>query len=519
MSASQEHASPIRLAMESPFQLGETEVRPATRQFLRDGRGELLEPRVMQVLVALYRAHGEVVSRETLLLQCWDGRTVGDNAIHRVIAKIRALGAGGFTVETIAKVGYRLVVEAEGMTDTAPPQTAASTSIPQSFLNQISRRHVLAVGASAAVVAGVGVVALFRSDPDAERVTALLAQAEHARSLGMPASEAQGIGFLEEAVSLRPRNANAWGRLALARSVAAEYSPPDQAADIVARTQEAAQGSLALDQKHVDALAGLALLPSYYGDWFAAEARMESVLALHPDHVPTRDALDFMYVAVGRCREGCLSRLRYAEGRPLDAHLQYRLVYALWMLGRLGEADRLAERGLQLWPRHPGVWFSHLWTLAFTERAERALAHVENVAGRPELPSWMVEALALSMTAMSTHRRADIDRASDVLLALLQRGPSHSVNAIMLLNGLGELDSAFAVAEAYLLDRGPIISTLRWRPGEVSLNDQRRRKTNMLFVPVSAPMRSDPRFATLMADVGLEAYWRRAQVVPDHLRG
>ena len=50
-----------------------------------------------------------------------------------------------------------------------------------------------------------------------------------------------------------------------------------------------------------------------------------------------------------------------------------------------------------------------------------------------------------------------------------------------------------------------------------SINDQHRRKTNMLFVPVSANMRADPRFSRLTRDIGLADYWSRAQITPDHL--
>jgi tetratricopeptide (TPR) repeat protein len=75
---------------------------------------ETLEPRVMQVLVALADSRGEVVSRDELIARCWGGTIVGDNAIQRAIYVLRDLAAGGlgqasFAIETITKVGYRLV--------------------------------------------------------------------------------------------------------------------------------------------------------------------------------------------------------------------------------------------------------------------------------------------------------------------------------------------------------------------------------------------------------------------------
>jgi DNA-binding winged helix-turn-helix (wHTH) protein/TolB-like protein len=100
----------IELAQEAPFRLGVLEVRPATREVLAGTAREVLEPRVMQVLVALAERRGEVVSREELIGRCWSGRAVGDDAVNRCTGAVRklALAYGGFALETIARVGYRL---------------------------------------------------------------------------------------------------------------------------------------------------------------------------------------------------------------------------------------------------------------------------------------------------------------------------------------------------------------------------------------------------------------------------
>jgi TolB-like protein len=101
----------IDLAHASEFRLGELKVRPSTREVVSKAGTQRLEPRPMQVLVALAHADGRVVSRDDLLRRCWDNRVVGDDAITRVIVMLRALGmnTGAFRLETIARVGYRLV--------------------------------------------------------------------------------------------------------------------------------------------------------------------------------------------------------------------------------------------------------------------------------------------------------------------------------------------------------------------------------------------------------------------------
>jgi TolB-like protein len=101
---------PIDLAREADFALGGALVRPALRLFAMNGAREIVEPRVMQVLVALARRAGEVVGRDELVMTCWKGRIVGEDALQRAVAKVRKLGhaSGAFAVETIPKVGYRL---------------------------------------------------------------------------------------------------------------------------------------------------------------------------------------------------------------------------------------------------------------------------------------------------------------------------------------------------------------------------------------------------------------------------
>lgn len=133
----------IRLAEEAPFRLGPLDVTPATRQVAWNGQSRTLEPRVMQVLVTLARSRGEVVGRDELILRCWDGRIVGDNAINRVISLLRDLAAetGAFELETVIKVGYRL-------TETGAPERPAA-----------SRRGVRFAVAGAIMLAALAVLA------------------------------------------------------------------------------------------------------------------------------------------------------------------------------------------------------------------------------------------------------------------------------------------------------------------------------------------------------------------------
>lgn len=109
------NGDPIQLARIAPFRLGRVLVEPAHCLIRSDaGSEQAIEPRMMQVLVALARADGEIVTRDELIASCWSGRLVTNDAVSRVISHLRLLAggiaAGSFQMETLPRIGYRLTV-------------------------------------------------------------------------------------------------------------------------------------------------------------------------------------------------------------------------------------------------------------------------------------------------------------------------------------------------------------------------------------------------------------------------
>ena len=145
--------SSIDLAREEPFRIGNLQVDPPLR---RVSTGETLEPRVMQVLVALARARGAVISRDELIRTCWGGRIVGEDSINRVISRLRRLavelGDNAFTIETVPKIGYRLIGDVRAL-DASLSTTDRSSAAPHAS----RRRPLPLVGIAAAVAAIVAV--------------------------------------------------------------------------------------------------------------------------------------------------------------------------------------------------------------------------------------------------------------------------------------------------------------------------------------------------------------------------
>jgi eukaryotic-like serine/threonine-protein kinase len=143
---------PIDLARERDFELAGLRVRPAAREVEGAAGTEILEPRVMQVLVALSQQQGAVLSRDELIARCWAGRAVSDDAVQRCIARLRRLAQahGGFVVDTISRVGYRLSPLEGRMPRPSPARPPHSGRVAKRWRIAAAVAAVLAVAAAAA---------------------------------------------------------------------------------------------------------------------------------------------------------------------------------------------------------------------------------------------------------------------------------------------------------------------------------------------------------------------------------
>ena len=504
---------PPDLARHEDFRLGKSTIRPSVRTVEGPGGTVTTEPRVMQVLVALVDAGGEVVTRDDLIRMCWKGQIVGDDAVNRAISEVRRAARetdGGFGVETIPRIGFRLLEEEGGELQ---PFAPSADTVPEPG-PALSRRAMAGGGLALAALAAGGFWASrsFAPDPAAELVENGRTELE----TGMPDANLRAITLFEKATKMSPGNAEAWGLLALAVAQVDEHAI-DRTQFPVDKVTTPANRALRLDPDNADAAAAIALSLPYYGDWLRAERRFDEILARDPDHLPTLDSRSFFLGSVGRMKESARERQAFVSRGSTNPNLQFRQVYALWFLDRITDADRVATAGLQTWPRHPGLWFAKLWILAATERFDRAIAHVRDEAGRPPLPPPMIGALAGAMAAAGNRDPAAVEAVGNGLVGGVSQNVAAVVNAIMLLNLIGAVDRAFEVCQAYYLEDGPLIPAMAWRPGQPFVPDQRRRKTNMLFTPMARPMQRDSRFMPLMKRMGLVDYWDKRGVTPDFL--
>lgn len=114
------------------FQLGEWSVHP-DQGLLVGVKGELhLEPKVMEVLIYLAERQDQVVRRDDLINDVWHGTIVSDEVLSRAISLLRTcLGDDRMTpyfIQTLPKVGYRLLMEVTPLAVSEPEQESETAS-------------------------------------------------------------------------------------------------------------------------------------------------------------------------------------------------------------------------------------------------------------------------------------------------------------------------------------------------------------------------------------------------------
>jgi DNA-binding winged helix-turn-helix (wHTH) protein/Flp pilus assembly protein TadD len=510
----------IQLNREPQFNLGEIEVHPATRQIVRNGLSETLEPRIMQVLVAFGQANGNILRLDELNDRCWAGRIVGENAVHRAISKVRELGinfgGGAFTIETITKVGYRMLVRPGR--DAGPRwngnrvPSANGRMIPD---RRLARRAVIAGGASLLTLFGAG---LWRArgqtrHAEAQRWTdrgdVLLRDA-------VPLQAGEAVPPLRAALRIDPTDARALGLLALTEEISANNGGSSNAGDTIRFAERAARAALQRDPSEPHARLAMIDITAASLDWSQVEDRLETLRASAPVNLHVLGSLTSFLQAAGRTSKSWLYNEQAAAAAPTSPTPQWRRALRLWTAGRNEEAVNLSERLLPLWPRHALVWNARFMILAFTGRTRAAAAMLRDAAPAPgnahpvRLAQWLP-----TLDAFADPSPARIARAREANMAAAQLNPGQATYAAMALSQLGEIDAAFVVIDGLLLSKGPLVANRPISPRSFVANSPSWCRTQWLFMPPLAAVRGDARFGPLCEEIGLARYWRQRGVGPD----
>jgi TolB-like protein/thioredoxin-like negative regulator of GroEL len=294
------------------------------------------------------------------------------------------------------------------------------------------------------------------------------------------ASQPTAVDELQHALALDPNFAAAWSLLADVYGSELVFGTNDSFQKVTGRMTAAAQHALAIDPK----LAGphVTLANAFFADFDYAGSQREltTALELEPQNP---DALGLSaYLAIAACHldEAERDARRLIERDPLTVDPYRALGTALWFHGRLNESESVYRRVVALFPSAESMHYRLSLVLLSAGRPQDALSEANAEPGKQ---GWGLFARSMALDALG--RRAE----ADDVLARAEADP------------LIRVSGNYQIAEIYA-HRGDRESAFK----RLELARQKRDPGFASYLkcdPVLSPLRSDPRYQAMLAQLNL----------------
>jgi DNA-binding winged helix-turn-helix (wHTH) protein/tetratricopeptide (TPR) repeat protein len=474
------------------FELGGWTVRPRESLLVRGDINRHIEPRVMRVLVCLASHAPETVTRQELFDEVWTGVVVQDEVLSRNVSILRTQldleSDHRQYIQTVTRIGYRLIELP--MPLKSPPERKHEV---------VRRRSWTPVRYGSIVVAGLLAVLLavfylqFRTPlPAPSPVTSATRLSTQMLLAGYDSAQRRGESHLNSSIRLFR--------------------------DALKRDPDAIEARLGLAN-------ALALLPSYASsdpELSFAEALTELQLFVAAGGPVERTHATAAFIQLHRMK------LNQAEERfqaaiafdPDDASVRQWYLQLLGRVGRTGAAIEQAEKALSLSDdspvNHHRAAVSYVWS-GDNERAAReferasALGIAPFVNPEPRIILYFRngqhEELIRLLMVLHEARGLDAGWIEPLEIALRTQAPEARAEAVRSIQEAwqaGEVDPSLYFGIPLFL--GDINAAL----DAATVMAHRQRLSNVLegfFLPEARGLRDQPRFHTLVRELGLHLYW------------
>lgn len=339
-----------------------------------------------------------------------------------------------------------------------------------------------------------------------EEAQLLLEAAMKGLQSGRADEHAQAIPLLIEATRIAPEDGEVWGLLSVLYAAVRRSVPAAQRAGLEARARSAIKTTFALRPNDARARCAEVILMPAYRNWEGREAAALDVLREFPGAPLAQFSLANVQAQTGRWREAAATACRISRTRFLLPAVEQFTVLALWSAGDIVQAELAGERAARRFPAFAGLWEARVTVLAHSGRTGEAIAMLDDSLGRPrDYPLAKLDAARL--TALALAGSASPDEAIRHNLQLLETGGLDALTVAQRCAALGRDDDCFGLLDGHYLAKGNWASCRQVAEEDLS--------TSELFMPPMNRLRNDRRFAKLIRDVGLEAYWKRIGKEPD----
>jgi DNA-binding winged helix-turn-helix (wHTH) protein/TolB-like protein/Flp pilus assembly protein TadD len=292
----------------------------------------------------------------------------------------------------------------------------------------------------------------------------------------------KAINYFEDAIIEDPNYALAYAGLAdsYATLGVLDDLPPQE---MMPKARSAALKALELDDNLAQAHASLGYVKHHYEwDWAGAEREFKRAIELDPGYATAHQWYGWYLVSLGRFDEALAECQRAQQLDPMSLYTNLTLGLPYFYSRQY---DKAAEQYKKVIEMDSSFWLAHRWLAKTYEEQGRYGEAITEFQQVVRLRGGnMAQAPALGYVYALSGRQAEARQ----VLAELQRISKErhvSPNAIAIIYvGLGDKDQAFAWLAREFKERGDEMMTLKV--------DQRLDS-----------LRSDPRFAALVKDVGI----------------
>ncbi len=289
---------------------------------------------------------------------------------------------------------------------------------------------------------------------------------------------AQGLRYLNEALSLDPAHALAWTEVSRAHSNSGGYGW-DTTFEGYRKAREAALRAIELAPGLAEGYLRLSAVQRLYDwDWEGAEASTRRALELAPGSAEVMRSTGALLHLRGRYEEAERLLRTSVEQDPLSS-AAYRVMALLYRsMDRLKDAEQAMRKGLELSPLHVGARLVLAIVLSEQGWHEEAL-----VVAKGEPAEW-ARLTALAYVHFCLGQRTESDQA----LAALEE--KHSV------------DSPYQVAAVHAI-RDELDASLDWLERGITVKDA--GMSQMRVERVFRRLHGNPRWNALMNKMGFDA--------------
>ena len=436
------------------YLFGEFTLDVTERRLSRGDAPLHLAPKAFDLLVALVRSAGRLVTKAELLARVWPEAFVEEGILAVHVSSVRkvlgAENADSTYIETVPRSGYRFIAAVRASAGDEDREANRHPSRPLEALELVGRGrgHLLAAS-------------VFEL-PDA-------------------------VSAFQRAIAIDPTYAAAHAGLALARiSQAALRATPH--VEAYADAKAAALSALAMEEACADAQAALGqVLFLSEWDWRGAERAFQRALDINPHHTEALLHYGGLLEALGRLDRGLQLKQQALERDPSLPFALVAIAVSFWNQRRYDDALAWAHKALKRDPRNPfarelagGVYFK-------TRQIDRMVAEDLKRAEAFGVPA---EALAAARRAGAELKGVYETRGHQAAMQHLidhrsREAPTIGLVLPVLHAEAGNLDTAFELVDHALDTHDPALVHLAVAPQWDALRADERFEQRLKRMGVS----------------------------------